>query len=244
MMQKQTDQKNMDEQFPTSAVRRSIVTISASALAACVVSPKLVFGASYPTLQDSAPQVDGFFFVIPGKDRGGSDDVNGDRVFFISSSWLPYFELTDQLTKASVTEPVRIESPGYAVVNWQKHGLGPGTQVMFSNNGPAPIMAGVPYYVRSPITEDTFQISINQNGNPKLSTTDPNPADNVATVDPYTGKQRVLGKFKSKAHKENWTVLYSDNIRDSLVPNTTTQVISLEDPRDSTYLAMHLSPSL
>ena len=242
-MQEQTDQKSIDE-HPISAVRRRILSISASVLAAGVVSPKLVFGAPYPNpLPDSAPQVDGFFFIIPGKDKADAADVNADRVFFISSSWLPYFELTDQLTKASVTDSVRIDSPGPAVVTWRKHGLGAGAQVTFSNNGPAPITTGVTYYIRHPIGDDTFQLSITPGG-PKLYTTDASPADNVATVDPYTGKQRVLGKFKGKAHQENWTVLYSDNLRDSLVPNTTTQVIPLEDPRDSTYLAMHLSPSL
>jgi hypothetical protein len=241
MMQEQPKQKNVDEQSPVSAVRRSIVAIGGSALAAYLVSPKLAFGATYPDLEDEAPQVDGFFFVIPGKNKMGSEDVNGDRVFFISSSWLPYFELTDQLTEASLTAPVQIASPnGFAEVTWQRHGLSAEAPVKFSSDGPTGITAGATYYVRSQINDDTFQLSATPNGG-KLSTT--GSAANEATVEPLTGKQRVLGKFKRRAQKD-WSVLYSDDLRGFLLPNTTTQVIPLEDPREGTYLAMHVSPSL
>jgi hypothetical protein len=81
--------------------RRAIIGFGGTALAVLVPTTgkaqaeylaPAVGPAAYPSgqLKDIAPPKDGFFLILDSK-NGDSDP----RIFFLSSSWLPYFEVTD-----------------------------------------------------------------------------------------------------------------------------------------------------
>jgi hypothetical protein len=72
--------------FPS---RRELLA-AAGAVATASVAPTPVRATTYPSRpSDVPPTVEGFFFVVYGT------DADADRIFFLKSSWLPFFELTD-----------------------------------------------------------------------------------------------------------------------------------------------------
>ena len=111
--------------------------------------PTEAAAASPPTkadMSDKLPQAEGFFFVIPGKKANGTDDLDGDRVFFISSSWLPFFELTNTLSLAPADVTITPGSPG--TVTWVNNDLKHNDGMKFLGTDlPNPISPDVAYFV-------------------------------------------------------------------------------------------------
>lgn len=82
--------------FPT---RRELLTAAAGAAAALGIPTAASAARPTPAPIDPSqpPVTEGFFFVIPAP-PGKSNSVETSRIFFLKSSWLPYFELTDLIS--------------------------------------------------------------------------------------------------------------------------------------------------
>jgi hypothetical protein len=215
------------------ASRRRVIVIAGSAIAASILPRQLA--AAYPTISDEPPPDEGFFFILPGKNAGG-DDLQGDRVFFISSSWLPLFEVTDHLSKKAKKGTVNITAGTPAVVNWTGHGLENDDKVRFSGSGPLPdtIKSGETYFVRNK-SANNFKIA-DKSGNLVNTST---PASATATL---VKKSETLKHLKGhEKGQKNWIVLYSDDINALIERNTTAPIIPLPNPPEGkTYLAMSI----
>jgi hypothetical protein len=76
-------------QFPS---RRELLAAATAVVATAVASAPAV-------ATDAVPLTEGFFFVVNSK-----DDITA-RLFFLKSSWLPFFELTDQFYDPAAGDP-------------------------------------------------------------------------------------------------------------------------------------------
>lgn len=91
------DRDTLQDDAPRFPTRRELVTAVAAAVSAAATwneasatSPAVAVAPDGGTLVgDVRPVTEGFFVVISGKDQFE------DRVFFLNSSWLPFFEITD-----------------------------------------------------------------------------------------------------------------------------------------------------
>lgn len=230
-----------------STSRRKIVTAAGTALLVSVL-PRQIALAAYPTLTDIVPPVEGFFLIAPGKQGNGtSSDEAGDRIFFISSSWLPYFEVTDALSQPkSATVEISIGNP--AIITWPSHELKDNERLIFSTTGNLPdgIQENGVYYVkRIGGSDDTFKIRPRPGGSFVDTTGNQSGTHTARKLDRLGEKVRRLSKLKGNLKKQtDWIVLYSDDISEHLVPNTAAPVVPFPDPKGNTYLAMSISPSL
>lgn len=234
-----SDVKNTSDQIKADdesfLSRRQVFVTAGSAIMASVL-PQLAF--ALPPLSDTPPIDEGFFFVIPGK-KGGSDDPEGDRVFFISSSWLPLFEVTDLLAKSSVSALVTISNTSPAIITWTSHQFGQGDKIRFSGGSlPSTIVEGQTYFVENILTNDTFTITDHKGNTVNASTV------GSTTATKLNGKKKVVDKLKMKT-KQKWNVFYSDDIAGMLIANPAVanpaDVIPVPDPGTKTYLAMSIA---
>jgi hypothetical protein len=215
--------------------RRRVIVIAGSAVAASIL-PRQSARADYPMLSDTPPPDEGFFFILPGKKGAADEDREGDRIFFISSSWLPLFEVTDHLSRKAKKGTVNIAAGTPALVTWSGHGLENENKVRFIGSGalPNPMKSGETYFVKQK-TANNFKIA-DKNGT-LVNTTDPGTATAIQIK-----KSETLNNFRSqgKAQKD-WLVLYSDDIPGLIEKNTTAPVVRLPDPPEGkTYLAMSI----
>jgi hypothetical protein len=220
--------------------RREILTIAASTFVTSLFSGK--FAAAAPILNDTPPFDEGFFFVIPGtKQSGGGGtvpDPEADRVFFISASWLPYFEVTNILGQPA---PVQIsQSPSAAAdVTWSNHNLSRGKKIKFEGGTlPPEVIAGEIYKVGTVTPPDSFKLlsKINQ----PVTTTAPGNTTGIKVEK----KTDIVQMFKGTMKQETWTALYSDDIAAgyNLVQNSTGTYKPLDPPTgNDTYLAMSIA---
>jgi hypothetical protein len=233
--QSKLSSKNRTTDFG-SASRRQVFATAGAALIASTLPRK---AAAYPAnLQDSPPPIDeGFFFVVPGKNKSGGPDLEADRVFFISSSWLPLFEITDLIAQERT---VTITPGTPAVVNWTGHGLQQNAQIRFS--GP-----------NLPVNEidvgQTYKVELIDLG----GTPDPNNFNIkkggtlVNTTMPGSGMITKKGKKEQIVNKfaDNWKVMYSEDVSAlspfHIVTNSSGTRVLLPPPgQGETYLAMSI----
>jgi hypothetical protein len=72
--------------------RREIISRAIAVLGASTAGISLAASIGRAgTIQDTPPTSEGFFLIAPTK-----GDKGEDRIFFLKSSWLQYFEVTDQ----------------------------------------------------------------------------------------------------------------------------------------------------
>jgi hypothetical protein len=228
--------------------RRKLLVAGGATIAVTAMSRQAAL-AAYPALDDVAPPVEGFFLVVPGKDKDQHDDLAGDRIFFISSAWLPFFELTDVLTQAAQSSVVTISGAVSqpAEIAWSKHGLEENDELQFTTTDkmPAPVTGAKTYYV-VPKNDNVFQISEISGGSAvKITDTTQAGVHKAFRLNRHAGKKSVVKRLKQKSSSKDWYVLYSDDIKEYIVPNqSSAPVVPLPNPQSNTYLAMSISPAL
>lgn len=221
----------------SSASRREIFTAAGAALIVSALPHQAVAYPPASDLKDSPPPRDeGFFFVIPGKNNSGGNDPDADRLFFISSAWLPLFELTDFLAQPT-NVIITMQSPA-ALVTWIGHNLTPNEKIKFSNTGnlPPEIIVGDTYKVLHKVNDYTFALA-DKTGQPV--NTSINGTGLASKIDRKKGIVGNLNQLKD----QKWTVLYSDDVAASMpVGAAPGNFTALPDPPNSgdTYLAMSI----
>jgi len=211
--------------------RRQVLTVAGSTIVAAVLPSPVASAAT----AEVPPLDEGFFLVMPGRKSGGmgGEDPEADRVFFLSASWLPFFEVTDLLSQPTNVD-ISMNSP--AVVSWTNHQLGANEKIRFSGALlPNPIFAGKIYKRGDEVVANTSFKLLDSDGNP-VNTTEY--GSGIATK--IGRKSRVVDHFKTKGKKDNWLALYSDEVVDKLVANTAAPLKTLEPPDGQTYLAMSI----